>query len=163
MKILFGFIFLFSALINVRASDKMLLTRQQWLEDLDFVVEKLQLNHTNLYYKISNTEFDSIVAISRNEIIQSQSDIECYFALKKIVSSIEDGHTQLIENIDNGIFNTVDLRFPLRVDKFTDGVFITVINKEHEQVLGSRVLSINKNPIEDVLSSPAVAKASDAV
>jgi hypothetical protein len=69
----------------------------------------------------------------------------------------------LIENIDNGIFNTVDLRFPLRVDKFTDGVFITVINKEHEQVLGSRVLSINKNPIEDVLSSPAVAKASDTV
>ena len=132
------------------ASEKKLLTTEQWLEDLEFVTSKLKSCHPNLYYKINKTKFDSIVAESRREIAQSNSDIECYFAIRKIIAVIEDGHTQLLET---GIFNLLDLRFPLRVDEFTDGVYITIIDKEHAMFLGSRVLAIHGQPIENILAT----------
>ncbi|MCJ7579476.1 MAG: hypothetical protein MUP98_02960 [Candidatus Aminicenantes bacterium] len=132
------------------ASEKKVLTTEQWLEDLEFIISKLESHHPNLYYKINKTIFDSIVAESRNEIAQSKSDIECYFAIRKIIAIIEDGHTALLEN---GIFNLLDLRFPFRVDEFTDGVYITLISKEHEMFLGSRVIAINGKPIENILAT----------
>lgn len=151
MKILkFSLIFILITVLQVTASEDKLLTAEQWLEDLEFVVEKLKSNHPNLYYKINRTKFDSVVEESRNKIDQSKSDIECYFAIKKIIAIIEDGHTGLLEN---GIFNLLDLRFPLRVDEFTDGVYITVISKEHELFLGSRVIAIDGKPIANVLTT----------
>ena len=137
-------------LFQLNASDVKLLTTEQWLEDLEFAVSKLKSNHPDLYYKINETKFDSIIAESRAEIARSKSDIECYFATKRIIAVIEDGHTGLLEN---GIFNLLDLRFPFRVDKFTDGVYITIIGKEHAIFLGSRVRAINGNPIENVLKT----------
>ena len=66
-----------------------------------------------------------------------------------MIAAIEDGHTQLLEN---GIFNLLDLRFPFRVDEFIDGVYITLISKEQEMFLGSRVISINGKPMESILA-----------
>ena len=132
------------------ASDEKKLTAQQWLEDLEFVVSKLESNHPDLFYKTDKTKFDSIVAKARREIAQSQSDLECYLALREIVSCIEDGHTGLL---DNGLFDLLDLRFPFRVAEFTDGIYITVIRKEDERYLGSRLLSINGRPMEMILTA----------
>lgn len=122
-------------------------TTAQWLEDLDFVVSGLKSHHPHLYYRISEEEFDTVVAQSREEIKQAQSDLECFFAIRKTVACIQDGHTQLS---DNGKFSIVDLRFPFRLDKFTDGIFITVISKDYEQYLGSQVTAINGKPISNV-------------
>lgn len=149
MKILnLSLILILVTLFQVTASEEKLLTTKQWLEDLEFVISKLKSHHPNLYYKINKIKFDSIVAESHNEIAQSKSDIECYFAIRKIIAIIEDGHTGLLEN---GIFNLLDLRFPFRVDEFTDGVYITIIGKENEMFLGSRVIAINGKPIENIL------------
>jgi len=135
---------------QVTASEEKLLNTGQWLEDLEFVISKLKSNHPNLYYKINETKFDSIAAESRNEIRNSKSDIESYLAIRKIIAAIEDGHTQLLEN---GIFNLLDLRFPFRIDELTDGVFITLIGKDYEEFLGSRLLAINSKPIEKIVET----------
>jgi tetratricopeptide (TPR) repeat protein len=151
MKVLkLSLILILVTLFQVTASEGKFLTTEQWLEDLEFVVSKLKSRHPNLYYKINKTKFDSIIAESRNEIAQSKSDIECYFAIRKITAIIEDGHTSLLEG---GIFNLLDLRFPFRVDEFIDGVYITIISKEHEMFLGSRLMSINSKPIENILTA----------
>ncbi|MGB6340456.1 MAG: hypothetical protein WBF32_11850 [Candidatus Aminicenantaceae bacterium] len=151
MKVLkLSLILILVTLFQVAASGVKSLTTEQWLKDLEFVVSKLESNHPNLYYKINKTKFDSVVEESRNEIARSKSDIECYFAIKKIIAVIEDGHTGLLED---GIFNLLDLRFPFRVDEFTDGVYITIISKDHEMFLGSRVLAINGKPIENILTT----------
>jgi hypothetical protein len=132
------------------ASEERILTIDQWLEDLEFATLELRLHHPNLYHGIDEMELESIIAESRNEITQSKKDLECYFAIRKVVAAIEDGHTQLLET---GIFNLLDLRFPFRVDEFTDGVYVTIIGKEHEMFLGSRVVAINNRPIENVLAT----------
>jgi hypothetical protein len=136
-------------LLPVAGSGEGLLTTEKWLEDLDFVVSTLKSQHPNIYYKTNKTIFDSVVAESRGQIARSKSDLECYFAIKRIIAVIEDGHTGLLED---GLFNLLDLRFPFRVDEFTDGVYITLIRKENEVFLGSRVTAVNGQPIENVLA-----------
>jgi tetratricopeptide (TPR) repeat protein len=151
MKVLkLSVILILITVFQVTALEEKTLTTEQWLEDLEFVISKLKSNHPNLYYKTNKTKFDSIVAESRNEITHSKSNIECYFAIRKIIAIIEDGHTQLLEN---GIFNLLDLRFPFRVDEFTDGVYITLIGKDYKMFLGSRLIAINGKPIENILET----------
>ena len=159
MKTLFFCLYLIAASVSSgTASGTRLLTTEQWLQDLVFVTTTLESRHPNLFYKINKAGFDSIVAESRREIVQSKSDLECYFAIKKIIAAIEDGHTGLLED---GIFNLLDLRFPFRVDEFTDGVYITLIGKENEIFLGSRILAVNGKPIENVLGTIEKAASSD--
>jgi len=142
------------------ASGEKRLTTKQWLEDLEFVVSKLESNHPRLFYKTDKTKFDSVVSESRREIAQSKSDLECYFAIRKITAVIEDGHTGLL---DDGIFNLLDLRFPLRVAEFTDGVYITIIMKKYEMFLGSRLRAINGKPIENILATTEKVVGADNV
>jgi tetratricopeptide (TPR) repeat protein len=153
-----GFVLLLGTLFQVTAPEVKALTSEQWLEDLEFVTSELESLHPNPYYKIDEVEFDSVVAESRSAIAQSESDLECYLAIKRVVAAIEDGHTQLLED---GIFNLLDLRFPFRVDEFTDGVYITLIDKEHEVYLGSRVTAVNDKPIESVLRAIEEVVSSD--
>jgi tetratricopeptide (TPR) repeat protein len=126
------------------------LKTEQWLEDLEFIVSKLESDHPHPFYKTDKIRFDSIVAESRREKAQSKSDLECFLALKKVVASIEDGHTGLL---DAGLFNLLDMRFPFRVAEFTDGVYIIVIQKEYERYLGSRLRAIDGQPIENILAA----------
>ena len=144
------FVLILACAFQPVASQEKRLTTAQWLEDLEFVVSKLASNHPHLFYKTDKTQFDSIVAESRREIAQSKSDLECYFALRKIVAIIEDGHTGLS---DDGLFHLLDLRFPFRVSEFTDGVYITTIKKEQQKFLGSRLRAINGRPVENVLAA----------
>lgn len=123
-------------------------TTEQWLTDLEFVVTQLKSHHPHLYYRISEADFDAVVARSRAEIRRARSDLEALFAIRRTIASVRDGHTQLLYD---GAFEITDLRFPFRLDRFTDGVFITVIAREHEQALGARVIAVNGRPMEEVL------------
>ena len=133
-------------------------TAEQWLADLEFVVTQLKAHHPNLYYRISEADFDTTVARSRAAIRRARSDLEAFSAIRRAIASVQDGHTQLSVR---GAFDITDLRFPFRVDRFTDGVFITVIVKEHERALGARVVAVNGTPIEDVLAIAARADGAD--
>jgi hypothetical protein len=124
-------------------------TTEQWLEDLDFVITQLRSHHPNLHYRVSEEDFDAVIEQSRTEIGDARSDLEAYFAIKRTVASIQDAHTQLWEG---GAFAISDLRFPFRLDRFTDGVFITVIAKEYETAFGARVIAVNGTPVEEVLA-----------
>ena len=124
-------------------------TTEQWIEDLNYVVDQLKEHHPHIYYRISESDFNTNVINATKEIKDANTDLKCYFAIKKIVAGIQDGHTRII---DNGVFEIDDLRFPFRIDKFSDGVFITVIQKKYSEYLGSRVISINGSPIDEVIA-----------
>jgi tetratricopeptide (TPR) repeat protein len=129
------------------------LTTEQWLEDLDYVVSNLKKHHPNLYYRVSEDTFGKAIDDAKNDIENSKTDLEAFMFLKKFVAFAQDGHTQLW---DNGFLGISNLRFPLRVDQFSDGIFITVIEKKYKNYLGSEVIAINKMPIKDVLRLTAL-------
>jgi len=124
------------------------LTKTQWLEDLNYVVLNLKEHHPHIYYRISEADFNYEIDLAKEEIKNSKSDLEAFMALKRVVARVQDGHTQVW---DNGFLGIENLRFPIRVDKFTDGVFITVIRKDYQKYLGAKLLKINNIPIDKVL------------
>lgn len=106
--------------IPVVLSSQNLYTKQQWIEDLDFLVTKLKELHPHLYYRVTEEKFNTVVENAIEEINNSKTDLECFFALKRVMASIQDIHTQLFACEKLGL---EDLRFPFRLEKFTDGVY----------------------------------------
>ena len=132
---------------QVSAQEKQF-TTEPWVEDLNYVVTQLKDHHPHIYYRISEEKFNTNVINATKEIKATKTDLECYFVIKKVVAGIQDGHTQLF---DRGTLGIDNLRFPFRLDKFTDGAFITVIRKDYKKFLGAKVISINGKSIEQVL------------
>ncbi len=134
--------------LSIYGKKERILSNQKWLEDLNCTVKLLKSTHPYLYYRISEDEFNKIVNQSKLNIRKAVSDHEAYFIIKKVIASIQDGHTQLL---DQGVINLRELRFPFLLGKFEDGVFITVIRNDYQKYFGSKVVSINEKPIEQVL------------
>lgn len=133
-------------LIVFNSFGQMSFTTEQWLEDLEYVVNQLREHHPNLYYRVSEKDFKHAMLIAKEEIKHSKSDIESFFAIRKVMAHIRDGHTQLFD-----IPGMTDFRFPFRLEKFSDGVFISVIRRDYHKYLGSRVTAVNGKPVEHVL------------
>ena len=119
------------------------LTDKQWLEDLNFMITRLDSIHPNLYSNISkehllekrNTLEEKIPILSDNEIIVE---------LLRIVTAVQDGHTRLHGK------NLTKKWYPIRIEEFSDGYYITAITEEQSKYIGSKVTTINNIPIETI-------------
>jgi len=125
-----------------------LLTNQQWIEDLDFLVSRLKEIHPNIYSKISEEDFYNIVRNAKLKIKQSDSDIGCYMEIRKVISSIKDGHTYLSYK---GITNFTLGKLPIKLDCFSDGIFLSAVDSSNKNFLGMEVTEIGGIPIDVAL------------
>lgn len=149
------FIILF---FNVSYSQNSLhLTKQQWLEDLKVAVKTLIDNHPNLYYRISEAEFQHNAEDAKKNIEQSHSDEECFTALRTFFASIWDGHTRLATD------SLPDYQriFPVRMYDFSDGVFITGIINKYAKYIGAKVLKIGQFPAQEALKKAGTLAFAD--
>ena len=131
---------------SVLAQDNNKLTKQQWLEDLNFTVKTLKAQHLDIYYRISKEEFQKNITYAETKINQSHSDEECYTALCQIVASIRDGHTRLMSLLP--AYNWI---FPVRIYEFSDGVFITGITDKYEKFIGAEVIKTGRLSVQEAL------------
>jgi tetratricopeptide (TPR) repeat protein len=152
IKIKIVILLMLLSLSTIAFSQTKTISKENWIEDMNYLLLNLKENHPHIYYRVSMEDFNKAVVKTRNEIINSDSDIQAYYALKKLVAVVQDGHTQLYNpttiNIDN-------LRFPFRLDQFSDGVFITVVEENKSELLGSKLQKVNNIPIEEVLDISA--------
>lgn len=121
-----------------------LLNAKRWIEDLEFIVNILKTRHPDLYYQISEEEFTSLILRLKRDI-PNLSNEEIVIRLMQLVSKIQDGHTWLYPY---GTLN-FDTWFPVRFNKFTDGLFISVVDEEYKNILGCKVLRIGKITAEE--------------
>lgn len=120
-------LFLTSLFSGTLVNDKShALTKEQWLQDLDFVVQTLKNRHPNLYYRVSESEFQKAVEATKEKIRTAESYEASAVAIMQLVSFIEDGHTSLSLNR----CKQLSRYFPIRFYKFSDGMFITVAGRE---------------------------------
>ncbi|UCE20155.1 MAG: tetratricopeptide repeat protein [Gemmatimonadota bacterium] len=120
-------------------------TRQQWLEDLNWVTKTLRDKHPDIFYRISKDDFERTVAQAEQKIRNSHFEEECLTAIRQVVASLRDGHTSLNANNLQGYSDI----FPVRLYEFTDGIFITGIAEEHAKYIGSRVIKIGQLSAEE--------------
>lgn len=118
-------------------------TDKQWHEDLDFMIARLDSIHPNLYDNISKEELYEEKDKLKGKIPDLSED-EIIVELLKIITKVKDGHTRLHGN------RLTKTWYPIRIEEFSDGYFITATDKEYKSFVGSKVKTINDLPVEQV-------------
>ena len=114
------------------------------LDDLNLLCETLETEHYDLYANVSEEEFqDERKKIARQT--PNMTDAEFYWSLRHLLSLVGDAHTTAYPS---DYFMSV---LPWNIKKFDEGWFILILDKAHEQYLGTRVVAINDIPIDEVV------------
>jgi hypothetical protein len=136
-------------------SPQPVMTKDKWLADIEYAVTQILKTHPNPFRRISKEELEASIARLKTEL-PNLNDDEITIRLMQIVASIRDGHTHLEPS-----GSTEGMWFPIRFYEFTDGLFITVIDKQHASLAGSKVLTIGDLSAEEALKRAETAFASD--
>lgn len=115
-----------------------------WRADIDFIVKQVQSLHPNPWHRVSRDEFLNQAEKLKKEIPGLGED-EIITRSMQLVAFLQDGHTQLTPS-NHPLLTTW---FPLRLDKFDDGLFITGIDKRYAGFVGSKVLRLGKVEAEE--------------
>jgi len=120
------------------------ITSQQWREDLDYLANGLRHDHRHPFHTTSPEALDTAVrALHRR--IPSLDNHEVVVELARLVALIGDGHTVLRLTEIPGF-----RRYPVSLYRFSDGLFVRAIGREHEAAAGARLLAIGETPAHDV-------------
>lgn len=119
-----------------------ILTPQQYVEDLEFVKSELPKRHKNLFAKISEKEFNNrIEYIERKskDLNNERFEIELY----KLIKEIGDEHTR--------VEPTYKTTYPLNVDFFKEGIFVTNADSMHSNLLYKKLYGIENCTTKDII------------
>lgn len=128
-----------------------------WRSDVDFVVEKIDSIHPKPWQRVAEGEFKRAAGDLKAEIPQLSEEAAAV-RMMQLVASIGDGHTELLP-LGRSEFATW---FPVRLDHFHDGIFITAITEEHKDLLGAEVVRVGALAAEDAYARVGSAAASDS-
>ena len=117
---------------------------QRWRTDIDFIVQQIESFHPHPWHRLTKEVFLNDVNRLKTEI-PDLSEEEIIVRAMQLVASLCDGHTSLCP------YNhpLIPIWFPLRMEIFDEGVFITSIDKECEEFIGAKVLRIGKLTAEE--------------
>lgn len=140
-----------SPFINAHAQNSAGITAAQWREDLRFLQKTVHERYSNLFYNITEKQFDSAV----NEIdkkIGAVDDLQMRVEFVKLVALFRVGHTAVRQRAGTGI----DLKpwvhnIPVKFSFFLDGVFIQNIDEKYKEAAGGRVVKIGNTDIKTAL------------
>lgn len=122
------------------------MTSRDWRDDLLQLADGLRRAHRNLFHRISDVEFGAAVR-QLDGRIPSLAPHEVVVEFAALVASIGDGHTTLrLHDIEE--FH----RFPIAIDHFSDGPFITAIGREHAHAAGARLGAIDGVQAEEAFA-----------
>jgi len=105
-----------------------------WEEDLRFFSEKLQRKHYQLSLSISPDLFESLV----DALISESADLDSrqiFGDLQKLAAMVGDGNTQVVSSFPV-------YQFPIRMQAFSEGVFVVDATEEYSYLLGRQLLYI---------------------
>jgi len=121
------------------------MTAEQWREDLDFLAAKLSTVHPAPFGKTSQNDFDAAVSALRADIPRLK-DHEIAVRMMQITALLGDGHTGLDPGGEVAGF---DHWFPVRIERFQEGWFITAATKAQQSLIGRQVLRVGTLSMED--------------
>ena len=157
-------IFLFTSCISVKKFNERLekpVSQEQLKEDVDFTYRKLRELHPELYWYISKPELDRAFSEVKTELNAPAKPWEFYEKLAPAISRVKQGHLMLlppsrrytrkeIRELRNqkGLFSRYDYLLngnALYITKNRDSI--------QNMEVGSRILKINGEPVENLLSN----------
>ena len=118
------------------------LGKEKWREDLRFLASELPKKHKNAFHRISQAQFDKMVA-DLDSRIPSLTDEEIVMGMARIAASIGDGHTGLG-------WSWSFPRVPLSLFWFGKELRVVAVAKDYPRVNGARLVKIGGVPVEKV-------------
>ena len=139
------------------------LTKQQWLEDLEFIEQTIIKKHRYPFHKVTAGGFSKAVQRLRKQIPQLK-DYEIIVEMARIVAIIGDGHSRLSLPIaesetvqsHNPSSNSMSPihpfhQLPVKFEYFSDGLFITAAREKYKHLLGKKVTAFDNTRARKVL------------
>ena len=144
-------------------------TPQELHEDIDLAYKKLKTLHPDLYWFISKDSLDQQFSILKNSIQQPLSSIDFYKKLAPVIASIKQGHTIVSTPLrkqtksEKKLLGKRDSPFkPFLFQKIDDKLFIkNNYGKDSTLTVGTEILSIENEPVEDLLASLQTLRTGD--
>lgn len=145
------------------------LSDDQWREDLQQLATSIKTIHFKPFHVLPESDFDAAVDELQAQI-PDLSDREIIVRMTRIVAKLRDGHTRLhIPRLYPGLALPAELghsgtepprfdslRFrqsPVRFELFSDGLFVIEARPDYEQLIGQKVLSIDRTPIDEAIQA----------
>jgi hypothetical protein len=125
-------------LISSHASPATAQTTAEWSQDLDFLSAKLTGVHPEPFHDTSKHDFDAAVATLRKDMPQL-TDAQITTRMMQLTALLDDGHTVLLPT---GKVAGFDHWFPVRLQRFKEGWYVTAASKEHEGLIGDKVIRL---------------------
>ena len=124
------------------------ISADQWRDDLTFMAREMKARHANLFHTVSEYRFDLSVRNLRRRA-DGLSPLQMILEIEKIVASVRDGHTRVIDR------KIQFRRYPLRLYWYSDGLFVQSADERYREAVGARVVRIGKLPVEKAIESVA--------
>jgi len=148
---------LFFGLINVFAQTRF--SAQQLKNDLDFLFNKLEYIHPNLYAYTSKDETGKEISLVKAEFKDSLNSIDFWLMVCPIVNNLHHGHTSITpQNTEMNKYvitlQKTGFRYiPFSIIILDSSIYIRDIYTNSKEIQsGDKVVSINKIKTSDILS-----------
>lgn len=129
---------------DMRASNSQELTKEQVIEDIDFVLDVIKQNHASSVKKIPD-EVLKQKDIEINNLSERTSIIDVYRIICRILSKLHEAHSTVISIARINVPDCLTNRLPFDTE-FTDEKFIC----KNGEFSGYSLISINDTTIEDL-------------
>lgn len=126
------------------------MTAQDWLEDLNYLVKRLEIMHPNLYANVSHELFAEKLA-ELKQMSHNHDDISMISGIMALIALVRDGHTAVDPSINSDPWIPALMHvYPLRVHSFADGLFVLSAQTADSSLVGQKIVKLGQNAIADV-------------
>lgn len=120
-----------------------------WRVDLHYLVTTLKAVHPRPFHRVLEPVFDRAVRTLEDRLPRL-TDGQAAVGLMRLVALVNDGHTVLEPG---GSVLPGDRWFPVRIDRFADGLFVVATGPDQRSLLGREVVRIGGRPAPAVWDS----------
>src|SRR4051812_42948493 len=119
---------------------------RRWREDLAFLRKEMPAHHANLFHDMTPAQFDSALQ-SIDARLPTMARHQVIVELQKLDAMVGDGHSSVGPWRDSVIaFHTL----PIALYWFDDGIIVRAADSAHADLIGARVLAVNRVPVDSV-------------
>jgi hypothetical protein len=113
----------------------------KWKKDLDYLQEALPNKHPNLFFKVSEEQFNKEIDDLKNSV-DNLNDDEIIDGIYKIAASVGDAHTKIKRDFSK--------QYPMKFYYFKDGISVIDTTDEYKESLYSKLIKINGQDIKSI-------------
>ncbi|MGD8781127.1 MAG: tetratricopeptide repeat protein [Ignavibacteria bacterium] len=114
-------------------------TTDEWRHDIDILTNKIEQYHPMPWAAISKEKFMTKADELKSNLSEWNKE-KIIVEIMKLTALLEDGHTEVLLNYQESL----NLWFPLRIEYFFDGIFITAADSINKELVGAEVLKLGK-------------------